>query len=103
MPKKKAAAKAEMPVPAKRLDYEIILNTPGGPIAVLPRQSITLRDLDNFEFPAGTNDPAEYQARRLLEAAEGRVAALDVPSFIARQPTGIVRFPGFTDLHREVR
>ena len=100
---KKNQPKGPPPVPVQRLDFEINLATPTGPIPIVPRRTIVPRDLDDFQVPGDLKDLPAYQTRRLLQAAEAQVARIEVPALLDRQPSGIVRFPGSTDLSREVR
>jgi len=54
--------------------------------------------LGSPELPADEKDPEKFMRGLVWDVARRRLLSVLLPPFLAREPEGLVRFPGFTNL-----
>jgi WD40 repeat protein len=95
---KKDSEEGKKSIAFKNLEYDIAFVDGGARATLEPRQTISLRDYGPLQIPPGTKEPANYLSEQLWKIARSRLANVVIPPFVARQPEGLVRFPGFSNL-----
>jgi hypothetical protein len=96
-------AEGKKPVSIKTLEYDITFVDASGKATLEPKQTIGPRDLVPLVIPPGTQDPDKYVSQQLWRIARSRLANVVVPPFVSRQPDGLVRFPGSSNLANVIK